>query len=229
MSELGEQTIPVLKAFQFAFEMIRKNYLLIGYLCLARAMLQVLGFIPSYVYPKTDWLSTVLMLVLILPYTIIHIQMVKVGLKGYGRENKAISFREIGYPDNTLFWKYIIITFVQGLLMILGMLMLLIPMFVVITTYLFIFEALVDSGKEIKARRVFSISEKLTDGIKWKLLGYITIITIPLIFNFLLTFNRLHQRVLWKDIVVILIASFLVFPIENLSRAYLYKHLKQQE
>jgi hypothetical protein len=83
---------------------------------------------------------------------------------------------------------------------------------------MFVVQIFIDTDESIPSRRVFRISEHLTDGVKWKLMGYVAIIAIPIIVSFAFGYSKLQQNIIWKDAIVILI-GLLVYPIQVVETA----------
>jgi len=224
---------------------------LIFLLCLFRAVISFVILIPLYWYPKANWVYYLVVLICLLPDAVIEIILIRVGLKGYNQDEKRISFRNVGFPGNLLYWKYILVLLYKGIFLFLGAIVFFIPAFIIMSTnttvtfilfiiaflipvfiitviFYFIFEVLIDSEKEISISQVFQTSKELTRGIRWKLLGFYFIIMIPATLNKLFSYSKIFPEAFWRNYIFILIGSFLIFPIEILTRAYLYKNLKVQ-
>lgn len=218
--------LSVLKAFQFAFEMIRKNFSWVTVISLIVMLFQILRFLPYYLFPNHYENISLLTLLLIIPEFMIQYKMIKLALLAYDKEDRKVSHREAGFPSMWFFWQIIAVSFIYVVLLILGFIALVIPFFVILTTYLFVFEVLIDSDEDMSSRRVFRISGHLTEGVKWRLMGYIAIIAIPFSISFILGLLG-YDHIAWIDVIIILI-GVVVYPIQLFSTVYLYKSLKQQ-
>lgn len=217
----------ILNAFRFAFEMIRKNLLWVIVFSLIISFLEAIRMFSNYIPTSFASYVGLISLILLIPEIMIYYKVTMLGLKAFDRENKKIPHHEAGFPSSGIFWQLIAVSFLFGILSILGLIVLVIPLFIVITTYMFCAQILIDSEEDISTRRVFRISEILTDGVKWKLMGYVAIMAVPYVATFALAFSTVGQNILWSDIFILLI-SLIIYPIQLFSTVYLYKSLKQQ-
>lgn len=217
----------VLKAFQFAFVMIRKNFSWVAVISLINMLLQILYLLPYYLFPTNPENFSLLTLLFIIPEIMIDYMLIKLALLAYDREGRKVSHREAGFPGMWLIWQMIAVSLIFVALLILGLIALVFPFFVVLTTYLFVMEVLIDSNEDISSRRVFRISGHLTEGVKWRLMGFIAIIAIPFLINFALGSLGYDHHIVWVDAIIILTCT-VVLPIQLFSTTYLYKSLKQQ-
>jgi len=225
-------------SFRFAFTVYQKNFTLIlsyGAVLFAinAAYLHFLPTQPSTINPldmlnQISILAVVILLILFIS-SIVQIFYIRLGLKNF--ENpRTIPFGEIKAPSFSLVLRFIGVQIVFTLLIVLGFFLFIFPGFIIIMCYFFVSQVLVDQDTSV--RKVFRISEKLTEGVKWSLLGYNMIIglfgVVAAALNWYF-FGFTNPPPLWANLISIAYNSFFITPLVAQSSLYLYKDLKMQE
>jgi hypothetical protein len=225
-------------SFKFAFTVYQKNFsLFLSYgavLFAVHAGFYYLTLSREALFASLDPLSQqaitlVFSLMFIFIASIIQIFYIRMGLINY--ENpRTIPFGEIKLASFSLIMRFFIVQLVLVFLVMLGALLFIIPGIILILCYFFVTEVLVDQDKS--ARKVFRISEKLTEGVKWSLLGYAFIIVLfatPIsAFNWYY-FGFINPPPLWVNLIQVAYSSFLISPLISQSSVYLYKDIKKQQ
>lgn len=225
-------------SFRFAFTVYQKNFTLIlsygavlfainatfFYFQLSRATM----FEPIELLNQVAILLLVLLLLVFIS-SIVQIFYIRLGLKNF--ENpRTISFGEIKAPSFSLVLRFIGVQLVLVLLVMLGLFLFIIPGIILSLCYFFVSQVLVDQDTSV--RKVFRISEKLTEGVKWSLLGYTMIIgffgVVAAALNWYF-FGFTNPPPLWANLISIAYNSFFITPLVAQSSLYLYKDLKMQE
>jgi hypothetical protein len=225
-------------SLKFAFTVYQKNFTLIlsyGAVLFAinAAYLHFLPTQPTATNPLETLnqisIITIVTLLMLLVSSIIQIFYIRLGLKNF--ENpRAIPFGEIKAPSFSLVLRFIGVQLVFVLLIVLGFFLFIIPGIILSLCYFFVNQVLVD--QDTSTKKVFRISEKLTEGVKWSLLGYSFIIGF---FIFLATalnwyyFGFTNPPPIWANLLQVAYSSFIVTPLVAQSSVYLYKDLKMQE
>lgn len=225
-------------SLKFAFTVYQKNFTLFltyGAVLFAinAACLHFLPTQPSTINPL-DMLNqisilTVVILLMLFASSIVQIFYIRLGLKNF--ENpRAISFGEIKLASFSLIVRLVVVQLVFVLLVMLGAILFIIPGIIIALSYFFVTEVLID--QDTSAKKVFRISEKLTEGVKWSLLGYTMIIGLIGVIATALNwyyFGFSKPLPLWANLLQVAYSSFIVTPLVSQSSVYLYKDLKMQE
>ncbi len=228
--------VPILDSFKFAFGMIKINLNILLTLALMNLILGIIHLLVNdiWISPMAErmdfsinglWLIIYYVIFAILG-TILQILYIKVGFKVY-ESRETISFKDISLPSASLVGRFILVIIVYALLISLGLWLLLIPGFVIALAYIFCEYVLVDY--DLPAKKVFRISEKLTEGIKWKLVGYVFIISLLVLPFIAVSFwNAFTLQLNYVQYLVLTVAT-LVGLISSLSWVYIYKDIQRQQ
>lgn len=225
-------------SFKFAFTVYQKNFSLFLSYGAVQFVVQAV-YVYSQLSRKTPSdplalinqiaITTIFLLMLIFITSFIQIFYVRMGLINY--ENpRAIPFGEIKLASFSLVVKFVVVQLVFSFLFMLGLLLFIVPGIILILCYFFVTQVLVDQDKS--ARKVFRISEKLTEGVKWSLLGYVALIgffsLLASAFNWYY-FGFVNPPPLWASLLGVAYSSFFIAPLVAQSSVYLYKDLKKQQ
>jgi uncharacterized membrane protein len=115
-------------------------------------------------------------------------------------------FKEI-LQHTSLFWKVVGVSILFGIMVILGLFLLIIPGIYFYLKYQFAMFAVVDRPK-IRIKEAFQESARMTEGVKWKLLGFGIINILVIIVG-----------------AVTMVGELLTLPLATLSIIYVYRHL----
>lgn len=225
-------------SFKFAFTVYQKNFTLflsygVVFFAFNAAYLHFLPTQPTTMNPLETLnqisILTVVILLMLFASSIVQIFYIRMGLTNFGNP-RAIPFGEIKLASFSLIVRFVVVQLVLILLFMLGVLLFIIPGIIIALSYFFVTEVLID--QDTSAKKVFRISEKLTEGVKWSLLGYIMIIglfgVIVAAINWYY-FGFSNPPPLWATYLQLAVSSFIVTPLVSQSSVYLYKDLKRQE
>ncbi len=219
------------KAIQYAFQLYIVNWKLVLLLALISFLFTaMLDVIRVNVYPIDLWSVLGLIaiaLISIYASTVLTILFIKIGLKGFD-SLKVLKFSDLGYPSFSLVLRFIIVILVFLLLIFLGTLILIFPGFIMLCALFFVTEVLVDQN--LPAKKVFRISEKLTEGVKWGIFGLIMLyLTVSLALSIAFFVQYGFELPFYAGLAQRIIISFIISPLVIFASTYLYKDLKQQQ
>lgn len=232
--------VPFIDSFKFAFDMMKKNTKLLLILLLIQGFfsflyLELNRFGNANEMTKSSIglvnLKIILSIALLILMSSMAILILRFALKGYDSSNRIVLYEEIKFISiNSMFsfvGRYILIALAFFFFIFLGFIILLFPGIILCLTYSFAQLILIEHN--MPAKKVFRISEHLTNGIKWKLFGYFLFILLLLIPSFLFGFYYPKTPILWRNFILTLYSSLIYVPIANLSLTYIYKDIERQQ
>jgi hypothetical protein len=135
---------------------------------------------------------------------ILYLGWIKMLFKVY--DHVPTRFVEI-FQHAALFWKVVGVSILFGLMVVLGFILLIIPGVYFYLKYQFALFAVIDRPK-IHIKEAFQESARLTEGVKWKLLGFGFINVLVIVLG-----------------AVTVIGELLTLPLATLAVIYVYRHL----
>ncbi len=236
-------------SLKFAFDVMKKNAAVWIPILLLYIALQWIYFAVKPIYSPIPWkqiimmweevsLGSFILYEAVFPLlrfgvsSLLSIFFIKMGSDAY-KANHKVSYQSTSWKLHPLLLKYMWLSIVIGVLTIVGFAALIVPGFIIITTYFWVFFILVDHP-HLSIRELFHRSATLSKGIRWHIFGYLLLFSILLqllntllILLFGIDFSSIGLYT-WKHVLTHAILTFLFTPTMLFSFSYLYHNLQEQ-
>jgi len=197
-------TFSIKEALQFGWEKTRKHSGLLFQVVITLFAVQILSSIAGEVLEGTiDGIFAALLAAIV--GAVIGVGAMRIVLKIATHQHT--SYADI-IPPLGLVWQYVVVTFFAALIIFLGLILLIIPGIYFALRYMFVRFAVLE-GAGIKGS--LSQSAKMTQGIKWKLLGFMLVLGLVNILGFL----------------ALIIGLLVTIPVTLIAYAHVYTVLKK--
>jgi len=231
------------KALRFTWKTIKKNFLLIYGLVFIQTFLQSVHHLSKPYYYSTPFKSIVVMwetlprfqwfikemmypFVFLLLSAYISLIFIKVSIYAYEHDHQ-ITLRKMTWSSFRDFLKYVWITLILVVFTALGFIALIIPGFIVSTTYLWV-SCIVVEHPELSSKAIFQRSAQLTLGLRWAWFGVLLLVFLLVQGFGYLTFHVLDVNLAstiytWQHALSNAIVQIILTPFLWLSYVFLYK------
>ena len=156
------KTFSVKASFRRAWELWKQNKMV---LTLATLTVCALGLVPNPV--EGDLAGAIFEVLIFAATTFLGMGYLKIAL--LIEKGEKVEFGEI-FDQGRYFWRYFFATILYSLLLGVGFILLVIPGIYFALKYTFVLNLIVD--KDMKIGEAFTQSGLMTEGVKWKLLGF---------------------------------------------------------
>jgi hypothetical protein len=237
-------------SLKFAFDVMKKNAAVWIPIVLLYIALQWIYFAVKPIYSPIPWTQIIMMweevplgsfilyeavlpLLRFVLSSLLSIFFIKMGSAAY-KTNHKVTFQSTSWKLHPLLLKYMWFSIVIGFVTIVGFAALIVPGFIIITTYFWIFFILVNHP-HLSMKELFRRSAVLSKGIRWHIFGYwlllfivLQLLNTLLIFLFGIDFSSTGLYT-WKHGFINAVLMFLLTPTMFFSFSYLYHNLQEQE
>lgn len=204
---MAQKTFSIKESIRYGWKKTLSQPIIILYFLIAMAGTQFVEFLFNFIFSEaSESITSIVGAILTIISIVFSIGMVRVVLNVY--ENKALKFENL-YEDWRLIGWYILGGIINGLLVILGLVLLIIPgIFVAVRLSMWPYIMLEGESNSIEAIKK---SWKLTEGKVLKLIGLYLV-------QFL---------VVLLGIIALLVGVVIAMPVISLSLVFVYKKLTE--
>jgi len=172
---MNVKTFSIKDSIKFGWEKLWSNFLfIIGVVLISFTASVLLGRIQDVLGEGTPVVDIVMTVTSLFITSVISIGYYKIFLKIH--DGQRADFKDL-YQHYSLFWKYLITSVLYGLMVFVGLILLIVPGIYLALKYAFAVLIVIDE-ENISTMEALSKSSDITLGVKWKLLGFVILITL---------------------------------------------------
>ena len=215
------------EALRFGWNTTKSNLgILVGFSIANLVIFRIL-FITPNIATENIFLGVISFIITMVLFIAVTMGIIKTALRLYDQEKARFSDF---FSQYHLFFRYLFAMVLLGLIIWAGTILFIIPGIIWGIKYSFCYYFVID--KKSKSRESLKQSAVITQGIKWQLFAFFTVITLinilgasPSLLSLFVTFPTF---ILVLDGLLLSIVSLVILPITMLATAFVYRKLLTQ-